>query len=93
MYHVLSVLIVGRFFVLKYLAVCVRNFRHNNNPLFSHEGSCALERTAAAPQFAIGRHKALQQCQEVPYNAMRSVKDEKKTKRQQKSHGNSVIVA
>ena len=71
----------------------MRNFRHNNNPLFSHEGSCALENAAAAPQFAIGRHKALQQCQEVPYNAMRSVKDEKKTKRQQKSHGNSVIVA
>ena len=29
-----------------------------------HEGSCALWRTAAALQFAVGWHKALQQCQE-----------------------------
>ena len=42
----------------RYVAVCVRNFRHNNNPLFSHEDSCALESAAAATQFAIGRHKA-----------------------------------
>ena len=30
----------------------------------SHEGSCALLGAAAATQFAVGWHKALQQCQE-----------------------------
>ena len=35
-------------------------FRRNNNPLFSHEGSCALWRAAAVLQFAVGWHKALQ---------------------------------
>ena len=42
------------------VAVCVRNFRHNNNTLFSHEESCAQESEAAALQFAVGWHKALQ---------------------------------
>ena len=36
----------------------------NNNLQFHHEASCALRRAAAATQFAIGWHKALQQCQE-----------------------------
>ena len=48
--------------------------RHNNNPLFSHEDSCALESAAAALQFAVGRHKALQQCQE-PLKRLQTQKD------------------
>ena len=36
----------------------VRAFPALHNNLQFHEGSCALESAAAAPQFAIGRHKA-----------------------------------
>ena len=39
-----------------------------------HEGSCALWRTAAALQFAVGWHKALQQCQE-PLKRLQTQKD------------------
>ena len=54
------------------VAVCVRNFRHNNNLLFSHEDSCALESAAAATQFAIGRHKAPT---DVPSAKLKTQKD------------------
>ena len=61
--------------MLQFVAVCVRNFRHNNNPLFSHEDSCALESVAAATQFAIGRHKALQSAKRSQLKRLQTQKD------------------
>ena len=48
--------------------------RHYNNNA-SHEGSCALWRTAAAPQFAIGRRKALQSAKRSQLKRLQTQKD------------------
>ena len=53
--------------------LCVR-FRPHNNLQFHEGGSCALWRVAAATQFAVGWHKALQQCQE-PLKRLQTQKD------------------
>ena len=57
------------------VALCVRaQLRHYNNNA-SHEGSCALWRTAAAPQFAIGRRKALQSAKRSQLKRLQTQKD------------------
>ena len=45
---------------MKYVAVLCVRFRPHNNLQFHEGGSCALWRAAAATQFAVGWHKALQ---------------------------------
>ena len=58
-----------------HVALCVRaQLRHYNNNA-SHEGSCALWRTAAAPQFAIGRRKALQSAKRSQLKRLQTQKD------------------
>ena len=83
------------------VALCVRA-QPAQQQHFIHEGSCALESAAAAPQFAIGWHKALQQCQESaqdPEGRPRSSRDHHGREGQprgreegaRRARGNSVI--
>ena len=70
--------------------LCVR-FRLHNNLQFHEGGSCALESTAAAPQFAKSQLKTQKEGHEAPDTATDVRESHEVEKEHQDGYGNSVI--
>ena len=80
-----------RFYSPRDVAVLCVRFRPHNNLQFHEGGSCALESTAAAPQFAKSQLKTQKEGHEAPDTATDVRESHEVEKEHQDGYGNSVI--